>query len=199
MAEDEYERQTRAQLDLNDEVQKKEAAWSMVGQSGLLDKAGQARFIEVIGDPDIDRENDPNDDLKDKTAGMLSRLHMLTSLKPDEVRFRRIVNPNRAKQLKAQHPRRHGVGSKCRGEVRSIMTGESEPMEALDPDLAQRYDEAVEVKESMEALARDGKAWDGMTRIHAVAETDSNNTANTSSSSGSALSRIGSILPGRGS
>lgn len=156
---------------------------------------GDLRFIDLLGDPDIERE-DIEDDLSDEVAAMLSRVHMLGNIPDEEYKERRELLANKADRLKAEHPNQAGAGSKCVGEFREILLGEREERTPLSPELARRYDEATEVRGSMESLAREAKAFDGLTQMQAVAMTESD-AGGSSSSGGSTLSRAASILPGR--
>jgi hypothetical protein len=145
---------------INEEAATEEAAWSMAGQPQT--QQGQARLIELLGNPDVDP------DVKAQVETELSRLHMFANISEEEWDRRQPLHRNKADRMKAEHPGDTGPGSKCTGEVRRIMTNEDEEKGALTPERARGYDGAMETRASAESLAIGGKAFDGVTRIYAI-------------------------------
>lgn len=190
-----YERQS----ELREEEQLRQAAVNQAMDPELRDQTGDPRFVETLGDPDISRGDDPDDDLEGELATELSRIHMLANITREEYQRRQVLNQNKADRAKAEHPPDRGPGSKCTGEVREIMlAGEEDTRPPLTPAMARRFDEALEVRGSMESLAKKGKAFDGLTKIQTAAETHTGNGQGGSGSE-STFGRARKLLPGGGS
>ena len=182
------------QEELTEKEQQLQAAISQMGNNQALGGV-DPRLIEVLTNPDISVEDDPDDDLADEVSAMLSRVHMLANIDEEEYHRRQVNNRGKAARLKAEHPSDRGPGSKCSGEYREILTGEEDARPRLTPEMSRKYDEAVEVRGSMESLGIGGKFLDAVTKIQSAVETDSANDE----SSGSALSRARSIFSRGGS
>lgn len=189
------EQQIEGQRQLTKEQQERQAAMEMMGNPEMFSNLRDHRFLEVLGDPDISTD-DIEDDLDQEVTTELSRLHMLANI-PREYWERSVtLNPTLGETLKCEHPRQRGPSSKCRGEVREIMAGEEDPRPPLTPDLARRYDNVVDVRNKLESLGIDGKAFDGIVKLHGVLENRS--PEQDGGSGGTTLGRLKKVLPGGG-
>ena len=194
--EEYIEQQLEKQAEVNKEQTRTQAEINQAGNPDLMNQLRDERFLEAVTDPDVSSDN-LDDDVEQEASAMLSRIHMLANFTPEEVDKRKHEIENKVAKLKAEHPSDRGPGSKCSGEVRSIMlSSEQGEKGTLTPSLARRYDETGSVRRAMETLGRNGKAWDGLTKIQSAVE--SLNGAN-EDSGGSTLSRAASMLPGVGS
>lgn len=137
-----------------------------------LADARNPSFVETLGDPDISTDGDEDDDLEEMVKSELSRTTMLAAIDEEERERQQILTQNRAEQIKAELIPRTGPGSKCRGEVRRIMTGETNRPTST-PEMERRIDAAVGeegARQKMLSMAEGGKGLDAVSKIQSVTE-----------------------------
>lgn len=191
-----------AQRQMAEEGQLRELASTQAASPEALRGLRDKRFLEILGDADIVDDDDSEDDLDALLATETSRVNVLANLDDDEYFAHRILNQNVADRVVKELIPLSGPGSKCTGEFRAIMLGD--PAEELrprrTPEMVRRVHSALGeegVRTAMQSLAKDGRAFDGVTKIHAVAETEqSGNTNGAGSSGGGLFARTKNLLFG---
>ncbi len=192
--EERLHEQFEGQKDVEEYRRALQAAIQQSGNPEALTGVGDSHLIEILLDPDVDAESEDEDEgVSDLAPTMLSRMHLLGAITPEEYEERRILSQNRADRMKPEFPPIEGAGSKCVGEFREILLGDDEAR-PLTPERARRIDEAADVRNKMDSLAKGGKAWDGVTTIQSAVET--RQAGDESSGSPSTLSKARKLLPG---
>jgi hypothetical protein len=161
-------------------------------------------FIEVIGSPDISDPEDADDDLERLVATETSRLEMFANITEEEYVAKKLLNQNIAEGIKHQEfvPQK-GMGSKCKGAYRSIVTGDPDEgnRKALSPDMARRVDGAVgeeSVRSQMQSGSIRAKFFEGLTQMQtAVFAGDKGTAAANGASSGGLVGGAKRLLFGK--
>jgi hypothetical protein len=164
----------RAQGEQQTKQQTQQQAIQQMSRPESLARVNDPGFVETLGDPDITDPADPNDDLGGVLKTELSRVNMLAAIDDLEQQRQQILTQNKAEQVKSELVPQKGPGSKCVGDVRRVMAGESSTPTAT-PDMLRRVDSAVGeegVRANMLSMAVDGRALDAVTKIQSVAQTD---------------------------
>jgi hypothetical protein len=157
-----------------------------------LEQLRTPAFLETLGDSDINDESG-TDQTEDILSAELSRVNILGNLPDIEYQRRSILSQNLSERVQSEFVPVSGPGSKCSGLYRAVLLGD--PAEAnrprLTPAMARKVETAIGeegVRTAQMSLARNAKAFDGITQIHTVASTDKNSSG---SSDGSGL--VGSV------
>jgi hypothetical protein len=173
----------RAQGEEQRRQQTQQQAIQQMSQPENLARVNDPGFVATLGSPDISDPNDPNDDLEGAVKSELSRVNMLAAIDSLEKDRQQILTQNKAEQVKRELIPSKGPGSKCVGDVRQIMAGETSTARAT-PQMLRRIDSAVGeegVRSNMLSMAVDGRALDAVTKIQSVAQTDSGPSSSESS------------------
>jgi len=169
---------------------------TLLGNPDLLEDAGNARFLEALGDFDIGRE-EFEDDLDEELATELSRLLQFGYITRQDWEEFCERNDIKADQLKAEHPQMTGASSKCKGRVRRIMLGGGDQRPELTPEVERRYDSAMDARDFGMSNSIEGRGLDAVAQIQAAIE--SFDESKDEGGNGSVLSRARSLLSRGGS
>lgn len=186
--------QLEQQRQHEEEMRLTDAAATQAARPELLREQLQERFIEALGDPDVTRDDIDDDDLEGIYSTLLSRMNMLGYITDEEYQAMLPLVDNLVQRLKTEQVPQSGPGSKCVGETRYIMTGEK-GVQPSNPQKMRRVDNVGTVVKMMRSLAREGKAFDGITKIQTAVESDTSGSED-GSGSGSAFTRARNLLPG---
>lgn len=155
------------------EQQRRDAGFSQASQGGL-DQAEVNKnraFFESYSDPDISAGPKASA-FEARVAPELSHHHLFGNI--DRAEFERLqpLNQALAMQVKAEFPRRTGVSSKCTGQYRRRLVGDSNPV--LNDEMARKVDSTLGeegVRKQMQSQSIQASAWKGITTMKSVVKT----------------------------
>jgi|APHM01.1.fsa_nt_gi hypothetical protein len=160
-------------------------------QQGTIDmeNLGNEDLIAALTNPDIERDDGQFADLEGHLSAEFGRHLALGNISEEDHERKTKRDRGHARLAKMEFPRAGRIGSKCRGNIRDIMTADEEPANpTLTDDAARQIDAAFEQREQQRSLAKGGLLVKNL--LQAIVETRSKTDSDDERSRGGIMSRL---------
>jgi hypothetical protein len=180
----------RRQAEMRREQSASERALADAQQGTIdMDNLRDEDLIEALTDPDIGRDGPPFESLERHLKAEFGRHLALGNISEDEHERKSKRDRGHARLSKMEFPREGRIGSKCRGNIRKIMTADGEPEKpTLTDDAARQIDMAFEQREQQRSLSKGGLLVKNL--LQAIVETRSKTDSDDDRGRGGFINRL---------